>query len=269
VYAVLAVVWFIYRIFARPASLSRVGHCRTMLADGCCYLVYIYLLVDPPLTPPFIVRESACRTQCANNLHQIGLAMASYSAKFGTYPPAWAVDGKGRATVSWRVLLLPYFDDLAANKVYKNVRLSEPWDSPHNRDATAGSGIERFFHCPTAGSPEDETNYAMVVGPDTISDGPHSVRPGEIKDLSHMIVVAEVVGTGIHWAEPRDLDFKTMPFQINSTIGSGVSSAHRGGVIVLFADGKVHMLSASTDPKIVRAALLRNGGAKAKEIEEY
>jgi prepilin-type processing-associated H-X9-DG protein len=188
--------------------------------------------------------------------------MASYSAKFGSYPPAYAVDRKGRPTVSWRVLLLPYFDDPQASKVYENIRLDEPWDSPHNREATAISEIDRFFQCPTAITPAGETNYAMVVGPDTISDGPHSTRPGNIKDISHTIVVVEVFGAGIHWAKPRDVDFKTM-------LANGVSGAHKGFAHVLFADGHVQPPATGIDPKTLNAVLTRNGGEEAKEIDKY
>jgi hypothetical protein len=58
-----------------------------------------------------------------------------------------------------------------------------------------------------------------------------------------------------------------MPFQVNSAKANGVSSAHRTSVCVLFADARVHLLSASIEPKILKAALTRNGGAEAKEID--
>ncbi len=35
----------------------------------------------------------------------------------------------GKPGLSWRVLLLPYFDEL---ELYKKFRLDEPWDSPAN-----------------------------------------------------------------------------------------------------------------------------------------
>ena len=40
------------------------------------------------------------------------------------------VNESGRELLSWRVFLLPYLGEEA---LYKQFRLNEPWDSPHNR----------------------------------------------------------------------------------------------------------------------------------------
>ena len=63
--------------------------------------------------------------------------MNNYEAQHGCFPPAYSVDKDGRPLHSWRVLLLPYLDE---EELYKQLRLDEPWDSPHNKavfDATA------------------------------------------------------------------------------------------------------------------------------------
>src|SRR5947209_12945485 len=58
------------------------------------------------------VRESAARTQCANNLKQIGLATHSFHDSHRRLVPSWlgsnALDPDGWA--SWAVLLLPYLE---------------------------------------------------------------------------------------------------------------------------------------------------------------
>jgi prepilin-type processing-associated H-X9-DG protein len=242
--------------------------------DWCLWFLFAFLsvfLVFGSLPMISSGREPHRRMACSNNLKQIGFAMQAYSTKYGCYPPAYAVDHKGRPTVSWRVLLLPFFCEREeGEKVYGSIRIDEPWDSPHNRAATANKTVANFFHCPTATSPQGETNYAMAIGTDTISDGSHSTQPGDIKEgSSHVIAVVEVLGTGINWAEPRDLDFKTMSFRVNDLNGKGISSAHAGGANVLFTDGSVRFISSRTDPKVIKAALTLHGGKDAGELDRY
>ena len=52
------------------------------------------------------VREAAQRTQCANNLHQIGLAVHSYHDANNAFPP----DRIANDWVTWAVLLMPYLE---------------------------------------------------------------------------------------------------------------------------------------------------------------
>ncbi|MFM8273706.1 MAG: DUF1559 domain-containing protein, partial [Gemmata sp.] len=52
------------------------------------------------------VREAAARTQCANNLKQIGLGCHNYNDSVGFLPPARIADHWG----TWAVLILPYIE---------------------------------------------------------------------------------------------------------------------------------------------------------------
>ena len=66
-------------------------------------------------------REAARRSQCANNLKQIGLAVLNFESATGKLPPAY-LSGQGHAT--WLVLIMPYLeqavlhDQLNVNQVY-------------------------------------------------------------------------------------------------------------------------------------------------------
>jgi prepilin-type N-terminal cleavage/methylation domain-containing protein len=70
------------------------------------------------------VREAAARTQCSNNLKQIGLASHSYHDVNGFLVPAWlgdnAYDPDGWA--SWAVLLLPYLEQ---NQIFQLWNLTQ------------------------------------------------------------------------------------------------------------------------------------------------
>lgn len=66
-------------------------------------------------------REAARRTQCRNNLKQVGLALHNYHDTFSVFPPAW-VEGDGgfdaNNVAPWSVFVLPYIDQ--AN-LYQNI----------------------------------------------------------------------------------------------------------------------------------------------------
>ena len=135
---------------------------------------------------------------------------------------------------SWRVLILPYIEE---EQLYKKLHLNEPWDSPHNRAVFDANPMPRIFGCPSQRTDyEDDTkvtNYVMIVGPGTISDGPHSVRPRQITDgEANTILFVEMADSGIHWAEPRDLKADEMSYRINDPDKPSISSHHRGGANV-------------------------------------
>ena len=58
-------------------------------------------------------REAARRTQCKNNLKQIGLALHNYSDQFNVFPPGYVYNPNTGARWlgwSWMTMLLPQFD---------------------------------------------------------------------------------------------------------------------------------------------------------------
>lgn len=69
------------------------------------------------------VRESAARTQCVNNLKQVGLALHSYEGTYKHFPRGAKA---GQVTAGWRILLLPFVEQDA---VYRQVNLSNVWPS--------------------------------------------------------------------------------------------------------------------------------------------
>jgi hypothetical protein len=212
-------------------------------------------------------REAARRTQCSNNLKQIGLAMHSYLQANKCFPPAFIPGKDGRPMHSWRILLLPY---LGEDAIYRQYRFDEPWDGPHNRALAAQ--MPRVYKCPSeAGIGDSHTSYAMLVGPHAISDGPKGRRPGEIRDgLSNTIMVVEATNAGINWMEPRDVDAENVRFggpleyveQHGNT--SEISSCHPGGADVVLCDASVQFLSNSLDPKTLKALTTVDGGEQVK-----
>jgi type II secretory pathway pseudopilin PulG len=77
-------------------------------------IAIIGLLIALLLPAVQAAREAARRGQCASNLRQIGLAIHSYDAAIGVYPPGRLrspVDHNGRCFSAY-AYLLPYFDQV-------------------------------------------------------------------------------------------------------------------------------------------------------------
>jgi prepilin-type processing-associated H-X9-DG protein len=201
-------------------------------------------------------REAARRTTCSNNLKQIGLAMHAYYNDHKCFPPAVFTDDRGKPMMSWRVAILPYLEEHA---LFQRYDPKQPWDSPKNRDL--GNTPLKFFHYPsdpvTTTNPR-ETNYVRIVGKDTVGGTPNeAVRLSDITDgPANTIMVVEVSGLHINWEEPRDITAD----EFMEMVAKGRASHHPGGFQVLMADGAVHFISNTIDPKRLRALMLRNDG---------
>lgn len=92
-------------------------------------------------------REAARRTQCKNNLKQIGLAIANYESAHGVFPPSATVDLSVTSTGnngSWSVhgRILPYLEEAS---LYDQVDLTSAWD---NQQAISGIKIGAYS-CPS------------------------------------------------------------------------------------------------------------------------
>jgi len=204
--------------------------------------------------------EPARRTQCRNNLKEIGLALHDYHDTYGSFPPAYVADENGRPLYSWRVLILPWMDE---SPLYNEFDFSQPWDSPTNRKVL--EQMPDIFHCPSDPSaPANTTSYVAVYGPDCVFSATTPIRIRDVTDgTSNTIMVGEVTGTAIPWTKPEDVDVTVHP-----TIGSpgGFSSRHGGGTQFLFGDGSVQFISENIDPQTLRDLFLRNDGHIIREF---
>jgi len=221
-------------------------------------LVFVGLILMGLLFPAIqAAREAARRAACLNNMKQLSLAMTSYHSTHGCYPPAYLTDADGQPMHSWRVLILPH---LGESTLYQMYDFDEPWDSLKNQAVTAQ--IPKVYQCPSdSGDDPAATNYMMIVGSATISDGPNSCQHQQMRDgLSGTIMLVEVAGTGTHWAEPRDLDADRISFAINDGSRTGIGSNHRGGACVAMCDGSVQFFDDSIDPQVMEALSTISGG---------
>ena len=91
-------------------------------------------------------REAARRSQCKNNLKQLGLALHNYESTFTQFPPSRInLSSPVRYEKSWVVMVLPYLDQSPIYNVY-NGNLS--WYDPANDPAT--TTVLTVMLCPSA-----------------------------------------------------------------------------------------------------------------------
>ena len=233
-------------------------------------------------------REAARRTQCKNNLMQLGIAMHNYEMSFEMMPSGTVnLTGPIRNLeegyhMGWLVQLLPSIEQAG---LFGNINFNESAYAPANSGPRAISIAT--FQCPSdnrqlLGSSSyagcfggddvaiDVNNNGLLflnsgVGYQEIRDGASNtilagekIIPAGFKDLGWMSgTMATLRNTGVAinagWdiGGPRTTRNGSMaPLPAPSdTATSGYSSQHTGGAQFVFADGSVRFLSENIDIK--------------------
>jgi prepilin-type processing-associated H-X9-DG protein len=246
---------------------------RNLLGCGGCVWtaagVLFLLVVIALLLPLYSSAPGAARwVQCSNNLKRIYMAMSSYVAKYGCYPPAYSVDKQGRPMHSWRVLLIEFLDP----DLYAQYDFSEPWNSSKNMTVARKMEDRGPYYCPgDFDRGQCDTSYVMLVGANAISDGRTARKRKEITDDPHTtIIVVEMSHSGICWTEPRDLNVSEMSFKTEDPSRPCMRSAHQspGVVNVLFADGSVSAVFPDSLPSgLLKALTTVNGGEDVTKFD--
>jgi hypothetical protein len=177
-------------------------------------------------TEPLALNERRQRT--IDNMTKIGAAIAKHIEEKRSIPPAAILSSSGRPLLSWRVGLLPY---LGYEALYKQFRLEEPWDSPHNRLLLPF--IPREFQSPDRF--DDKTNYLAPIASFTAFQGKRGMGIRKIEDgLENTVVVVEVDDdSAVPWTKPHDLDFNL--YRLDANVGN----LRQDGFFVVWGTGEV------------------------------
>ena len=101
-------------------------------------------------------REAARRSQCKNNLKQVGLAIANYTETTkGLYPPGNVASNVGGWGPSWWIFILPYTDQNAVFKKLTFAGAHPGWSCCGSQSGTDNGNVLRtanfaFTVCPSS-----------------------------------------------------------------------------------------------------------------------
>jgi prepilin-type processing-associated H-X9-DG protein len=132
--------------------------------DILVVIAIIAILIALLLPAVQAAREAARRTNCANNLKQIGLAMHNYHDTFNTFPPGHVSPpgDKLERFMSAHTMVLPFMEEAA---LYSLVNL---WLGPtHAANTTARATAVKSYVCMSDSAPPGPygcTNYALIAG---------------------------------------------------------------------------------------------------------
>jgi prepilin-type N-terminal cleavage/methylation domain-containing protein/prepilin-type processing-associated H-X9-DG protein len=124
-------------------------------------------------------REAARRTQCKNNLRQLGVAVQTYHDSHGAYP--MGRDGTGKRAVSWAFRLLPQLEQSA---IYTTLRPGLDVDHDDNGQAMR-TPVATFF-CPSRRTPAADRDFdnddAPTLKPGVAAGGDYAANVGDDMD---------------------------------------------------------------------------------------
>ncbi|MCG8448933.1 MAG: DUF1559 domain-containing protein [Pirellulales bacterium] len=266
------------------------------LVELLVVIAIVGVLVGLLLPAVQAARESARRTQCQNNLRQIGLGLHSYMTVEDEFPIGcigcdYRVPVAQKKMISWNVHLLPFLEQAHVQALFDDSKTI--W---HPDNFAAVSTIIPTFLCPSsAGDPKTSlqlglTDYGGMSGIEGAAWNPppdakhlrhpqalgvmlyeHPTQAAEIVDgLAHTVIAAECARRSIivegfaldyqaQWANGHNCLAQGQSTRINQTPDNEIYSHHPGVAGATFCDGHVEFLHESMDQSVLLAFLTRAG----------
>lgn len=180
------------------------------------------------------------RHRNSHRFKQILLAMHNHHDVFKSFPTADKYrDKDGNPLLSWRVHILPFVQQA---KLYRQFRLDEPWDSPHNKPLL--EEMPDVFTSDAVGIPPDAriqpgyTTFQAPVGEGTAFGQDKACKFRDFRDgTSNTVVLVEVKPRkAVPWTAPDDYQFDP------KDPSAGLLMGPDGRWLAGFADGSVQQL---------------------------
>jgi prepilin-type N-terminal cleavage/methylation domain-containing protein/prepilin-type processing-associated H-X9-DG protein len=218
-------------------------------------------------------REAARRTQCLNNLRQIGIALHGYHDANQVFPPGGWVAGANRTTrwIAWSALLLGHMEQQA---LQNSLNLDLGYDRPAN--STAAATVLSVYLCPSSRrqqvrvSGRGACDYGGIYGeritsPNNPPKGAmlydQTISIAAVRDgTSQTIFVGEdSFFTDGQWIYARNVFDQAFAINKAPAFENDIRSEHPGGAQVVFGDGHARFLMESIDLRTLAALCTRAG----------
>ena len=243
-------------------------------------IAVIGILMALLMTAVQAAREAARRSQCLNNLKQMGLAIQLYHDVHGVLPPGgleprplWP---KGKQ-YAWSAFILPQLEQ--AN-VQQTIDFRRPFDDPAN--AAIAAQVIDIYLCPSTprGSPLRQGRAACdyggiygerITSPNNPPKGAmlydRALRMADILDgASQTLIVSEDSGfIDGQWINGRNVFDQAFAINRAPSFENDIRSLHPGGANGLFCDGSARFLEQTMDMKVLAAICTRAGREVALE----
>jgi hypothetical protein len=196
--------------------------------------------------------EAERRARAGAQMRRLLEALLDYHDRNGTFPPWASLDKGGKPLLSWRVHLLPYLGEEA---LYRQFKLDEAWDSPHNKKLIAKMPAV-YRPAISKGLIPTHTTFLAPLGAATMFPQAGGLRVADVIDGTiSTIMLADVrISKAVIWTRPADLKYDAKdPFR-------DLARRHGGQIMVGMVDGTVHFLPSTIEKATMAALFTRNGG---------
>jgi hypothetical protein len=200
------------------------------------------------------IRKAQDAAAAERNFRRVTLAFLDCAEKNGGVLPARAIYDKktGKPLLSWRVAILPQLGEAG---LYEQVRLDEPWDSPHNQQLWGR--MPEAYELPGLPSSTGMTAIQVFTGPETSFRGREGRKhPEGFPDGSSNTILVAESATPVNWMQPEDIDIADLnAADIRARLGDRTGK----GPLIGLADGSTRFIPKATN-KILKAAITPDAG---------